>query len=66
MNNQYVVIASPKGLNHDIILGYFDTLERAKECEQEFLYDKGLCNVDSSYNQIGNINIYQLKGVSND
>lgn len=66
INNQYAVVASFKELNTDAILGYFDTLEEAKKYEQELLHNKTSCNIDSSYNQIENIRIYQLKGVSDD
>lgn len=65
-NNQYVVVASFRGLNTDAILDYFDTLEEAKKYEQELLHNKTLCNIDSGYNQIKNTSIYQLKGVSDD
>lgn len=66
INNQYAVVASFKELNTDTILGYFDTLEEAKKYEQELLRNKTSCNIDSSYNQIENISIYQLKGVNNE
>lgn len=65
MNNQYVVIGSFRGLNDDVILGYFDTLEEAEKYEQKLLHNKASCNIDSAYNQIENTSIYQLKGVSN-
>ena len=64
MNGQYVVIGTFKGVNDDVILGYFDTIEEAQQYEQEL--DKNIknCNVDSAYGQIDMVNIYQLKGVS--
>lgn len=65
MNNQYVVIGSFVGLNHDVILDYFDTLEEAEKYEQKLSYNKKFA-IDSVYNQIENTSIYQLKGVSND
>lgn len=65
MNNQYVVIGSFVGLNHDVILDYFDTLEEAEKYEQKLSYNKKFA-IDGVYNQIENTSIYQLKGVSND
>lgn len=65
MNNQYVVIGSFVGLNYDVILDYFDTLEEAEKYEQKLSYNKKFA-IDSVYNQIENTSIYQLKGVNND
>lgn len=63
MNNQYVVIGTFKGVNDDIILGYFDTIEEAQQYEQELDRNIKNCDVDSAYGQIDMVNIYQLKGV---
>lgn len=63
MQNQYVVIGTFKGVNDDIILGYFDTLEEAQQYEQELDRNIKNCDVDSAYGQIDMVNIYQLKGV---
>lgn len=63
MKNQYVVIGTFKGFNHDIILGYFDTLEEAKQYDQELETNKMTGYADSIYGQIERTNIYQLKGV---
>ena len=63
MQNQYVVIGTFRGVNDDIILGYFDTLEEAQQYEQELDRNIKNCDVDSAYGQIDMINIYQLKGV---
>lgn len=63
MNGQYVVIGTFRGVNDDIILGYFDTLEEAQQYEQELDRNIKNCDVDSAYGQIDMVNIYQLKGV---
>lgn len=63
MQNQYVVIGTFKGVNDDIILGYFDTIEEAQQYEQELDRNIKNCDVDSAYGQIDMVNIYQLKGV---
>lgn len=63
MNGQYVVIGTFKGVNDDIILGYFDTIEEAQQYEQELDRNIKNCDVDSAYGQIDMVNIYQLKGV---
>lgn len=63
MQNQYVVIGTFKGVNDDIILGYFDTIEEAQQYEQELDRNIKNCDVDSAYGQIDVVNIYQLKGV---
>lgn len=63
MHNQYVVIGTFKGVNHDVILGYFDTLEEAKQYDQELETNKMTGYADSIYGQIERTNIYQLKGV---
>lgn len=63
MKNQYVVIGTFKEFNHDIILGYFDTLEEAKQYDQELETNKMTGYADSIYGQIERTNIYQLKGV---
>ena len=63
MQNQYVVIGTFRGVNDDIILGYFDTLEEAQQYEQELDRNIKNCDVDSAYGQIDMVNIYQLKGV---
>lgn len=63
MKNQYVVIGTFKEFNHDIILGYFDTLEEAKQYDQELETNKMTGYADSVYSQIERTNIYQLKGV---
>ena len=63
MNNQYVVIGTFKGVNDDIILGYFDTIEEAQQYEQELDRNIKNCDVDSAYGQIDMVNVYQLKGV---
>ena len=63
MQNQYVVIGTFKGVNDDIILGYFDTIEEAQQYEQELDRNIKNCNVDSAYGQIDMFNVYQLKGV---
>lgn len=63
MQNQYVVIGTFRGVNDDIILGYFDTLEKAQQYEQELEKIKMVCDWDSAYGQIERTNIYQLKGV---
>ena len=64
MNGQFVVIGTFKGVNDDIILGYFDTLQEAHKYEQELDRNIKNCNVDSAYGQIDMVNVYQLKGVS--
>ena len=64
MQNQYVVIGTFRGVNDDIILGYFDTLEEAQQYEQELDRNIKNCDVDSAYGQIDMVNIYQLKGVN--
>lgn len=63
MQNQYVVIGTFNGVNDDIILGYFDTIEEAQQYEQELDRNIKNCDVDSAYGQIDMVNIYQLKGV---
>ena len=63
MNGQYVVIGTFKGVNDDIILGYFDTIEEAQQYEQELDRNIKNCDVDSAYGQIDMVNVYQLKGV---
>ena len=63
MNGQYVVIGTFRGVNDDIILGYFDTIEEAQQYEQELDMNIKNCDVDSAYGQIDMVNIYQLKGV---
>lgn len=63
MNGQYVVIGTFRGVNDDIILGYFDTIEKAQQYEQELDRNIKNCDVDSAYGQIDMVNIYQLKGV---
>ena len=63
MNGQYVVIGTFRGVNDDIILGYFDTIEEAQQYEQELDRNIKNCDVDSAYGQIDMVNIYQLKGV---
>ena len=63
MQNQYVVIGTFRGVNDDIILGYFDTLEEEQPYEQELDRNIKNCDVDSAYGQIDMVNIYQLKGV---
>ena len=63
MQNQYVVIGTFRGVNDDIILGYFDTIEEAQQYEQELDRNIKNCDVDSAYGQIDMVNIYQLKGV---
>lgn len=63
MHNQYVVIGTFKGVNDDIILGYFDTLQKAHKYEQELDTNRKCCKSDSAYGQIDMVNIYQLKGV---
>lgn len=63
MQNQYVVIGTFKGVNDDIILGYFDTIEEAQQYEQELDRNIKNCDVDSAYGQIDMVNVYQLKGV---
>ena len=63
MQNQYVVIGTFRGVNDDIILGYFDTLEEAQQYEQELDRNIKNCDVDSAYGQIDMVNVYQLKGV---
>lgn len=63
MHNQYVVIGTFKGVNHDIILGYFDTLQEAQQYEQELDTNKMTGYADSIYGQIDMVNVYQLKGV---
>ena len=63
MNGQYVVIGTFRGVNDDIILGYFDTIEEAQKYEQELDRNIKNCDVDSAYGQIDMVNIYQLKGV---
>lgn len=63
MQNQYVVIGTFKGVNDDIILGYFDTLQEAQQYEQELDRNIKNCDVDSAYGQIDMVNVYQLKGV---
>ena len=63
MQNQYVVIGTFRGVNDDIILGYFDTIEEAQQYEQELDRNIKNCDADSAYGQIDMVNIYQLKGV---
>mgnify|MGYP004458232653 CR=1 FL=1 len=63
MHNQYVVIGTFKGVNDDVILGYFDTLQEAQQYEQELDRNIKNCDVDSAYGQIDMVNVYQLKGV---
>ena len=63
MQNQYVVIGTFRGVNDDIILGYFDTIEEAQQYEQELDRNIKNCDVDSAYGQIDMVNVYQLKGV---
>lgn len=63
MQNQYIVIGTFRGVNDDIILGYFDTLEEAQQYEQELDRNIKNCDVDSAYGQIDMVNVYQLKGV---
>ena len=63
MNGQYIVIGTFKGVNDDIILGYFDTIEEAQQYEQELYRNIKNCDADSAYGQIDMVNIYQLKGV---
>lgn len=63
MQNQYVVIGTFRGVNDDIILGYFDTIEEAQQYEQELDRNIKNCDVDSAYGQIDMVSIYQLKGV---
>ena len=63
MNGQYVVIGTFRGVNDDIILGYFDTLEEAQQYEQELDRNIKNCDADSAYGQIDMVNVYQLKGV---
>ncbi len=63
MKNQYVVIGTFMKFNHDIILGYFDTLEEANQYDQELETNKMTGYADSIYGQIERTNIYQLKGV---
>ena len=63
MNNQYIVIGTFKGVNDNIILGYFDTLQEAHKYEQELDRNIKNCDVDSAYGQIDMVNVYQLKGV---
>lgn len=55
MHNQYVVIGTFKGVNHDIILGYFDTLQ---QYEQELDTNKMTGYADSIYGQIDMVNVY--------
>ena len=63
MHNQYVVIGTFKGINDDVILGYFDTLQEAHKYEQELDMNIRNCKFDSAYGQIDMVNVYQLKGV---
>lgn len=63
MNGQYVVIGTFKGINDDVILGYFDTLQEAHRYEQELDMNRKCCKFDSAYGQIDMVNVYQLKGV---
>ena len=63
MQNQYVVIGTFRGVNDDIILGYFDTIEEAQQYEQELDRNIKNCDADSAYGQIDMVNVYQLKGV---
>ena len=62
MENKYVVIGIFKGFSHDVILGYFDTLEEAKQYNQKLENYKITSDVDSMYKQIEEISIIQLKG----
>ena len=63
MNGQYVVIGTFRGVNDDVILGYFDTLQEAQKYEQELDMNRKCCKFDSAYGQIDMVNVYQLKGV---
>ena len=63
MENKYVVIGTFRVFNHDIILGYFNALEEAEQYKQKLENYKITGYADSLYNQIEEINIYQLKGV---
>lgn len=63
MHNQYVVIGTFKGVNDDVILGYFDTLQEAHKYEQELDMNRMNCKFDSAYGQMDMVNVYQLKGV---
>ena len=63
MHNQFVVIGTFRGVNDDIILGYFDTLQEAHDYEHELDTNIKNCDVDSAYGKIEMVNVYQLKGV---
>lgn len=63
MNNQYVVIGTFKGVNDDIILGYFDTLQEAHQYQQELDWNRSNCKIDSAYGQIDMVKCISIKGV---
>ncbi len=62
IKNKYIIIGTFRGFNHDVILGYFDTLEEAEQYNQRLENYKITGYADSIYGQIEETSINQLKG----
>ena len=60
MSNRYVVLGTFIDLDDDVVLGYFDRLEYARQFRDNLLNKK--C-VNTDYEALEYVHIYKLKGV---